>query len=431
MLSVACPTQRPHLRVAPAPVVAGRGHPEPGPAVGNASAEPPSTTPQEWGCAWSPPEENGGEEPLRLPTFSPAAQVRVGVTFALFALSAGCNLAVLRAVGGRGSGRRPHIRLLLRHLAAADLLVTVLVMPLDAVWNITLQWRAGDLACRLLMYLRLLAMYASAFVTVVISLDRQAAILRPLAIARARARNRAMLNAAWILSAGLAVPQVPPRGPWDSPPAGPVSGDTARARCRGWGDSQGGHGEPCGMGMGSWPQSGCGGDGPHPALPSARAAPQAPVSAEQSRASAGGITAPTPRAESVPAHLGVSALASLPREVQTPITPMPRLLCQLFLFHTITLRPPHNFTQCTTRGSFPRPWHGTLYNMVGFACLFLLPLLIMVCCYARILLEISRRMGSGLCECPARRDTAPRPGEILSGALQGRPSPGTDRKSVV
>ncbi|XP_063268415.1 gonadotropin-releasing hormone II receptor-like isoform X1 [Prinia subflava] len=251
---------------------AGGGHP--GPAVGNTSMEPPSITPPEWGCAWSPPEESG-EEPLRLPTFSPAAQVRVAVTFALFALSAGCNLAVLGAVGGRGSGRRPHIRLLLRHLAAADLLVTVVVMPLDAVWNITLQWRAGDLLCRLLMYLRLLAMYASAFVTVVISLDRQAAILRPLAIARARARNRAMLHAAWILSAGLAVPQ-------------------------------------------------------------------------------------------------------------------------LFLFHTITLRPPHNFTQCTTRGSFPRPWHETLYNMVGFACLFLLPLLIMVCCYARILLEISRRMGSGL-----------------------------------
>ncbi|NXH89829.1 GNRR2 protein, partial [Edolisoma coerulescens] len=247
---------------------------DPGPAVGNTSGEPPSITPPEWGCAWSPPDENG-EEPLRLPTFSPAAQVRVAVTFALFALSAGCNLAVLRAVGGRGSGRRPHIRLLLRHLAAADLLLTVVVMPLDAVWNITLQWWAGDLACRLLMYLRLLAMYASAFVTVVISLDRQAAILRPLAIARARARNRAMLHVAWILSAGLAVPQ-------------------------------------------------------------------------------------------------------------------------LFLFHTITLRPPHNFTQCTTRGSFPRPWHETLYNMVGFACLFLLPLLIMVCCYARILLEISRRMGSGL-----------------------------------
>ncbi|KAK2524433.1 gonadotropin-releasing hormone receptor-like protein [Columba guinea] len=217
----------------------------------------------------------GGEEPLRLPTFSPAAQARVAVTFALFTLSAGCNLAVLRAAGARGGSRRSHIRLLLQHLAAADLLVTVAVMPLDAVWNITLQWRAGDLACRLLMYLRLLAMYASAFVTVVISLDRQAAILHPLAIARARRRNRIMLYIAWLLSAGLSVPQ-------------------------------------------------------------------------------------------------------------------------LFLFRTVTLGPPHNFTQCTTRGSFPQPWHETLYNMLGFTCLFLLPLLIMLCCYVRILLEISRRMGSSL-----------------------------------
>ncbi|XP_040562332.1 gonadotropin-releasing hormone II receptor isoform X1 [Gallus gallus] len=191
------------------------------------------------------------------------------------AAAAGCNVAVLRAAGGRRGGGRSHIRVLLRHLAAADLLVTVVVMPLDAIWNITLQWRAGDLACRLLMYLRLLAMYASAFVTVVISLDRQAAILRPLAIARARCRNRAMLRAAWMLSAALAVPQ-------------------------------------------------------------------------------------------------------------------------LFLFHTITLHAPHNFTQCTTHGSFPQPWHETLYNMLSFSCLFLLPLLIMVCCYTRILLEISRRMGSSL-----------------------------------
>ncbi|XP_035168117.1 gonadotropin-releasing hormone receptor-like isoform X1 [Oxyura jamaicensis] len=290
----------------PDAAAAGGDWPDAGPTVGNGSAEPPgSPTLPEQGCAWSPCPE-GGEEPLRLPTFSPAAQARVAVTFALFALSAGCNLAVLRAAGGRRGARRSHIRLLLRHLAAADLLVTVAVMPLDAVWNITLQWRAGDLACRLLMYLRLLAMYASAFVTVVISLDRQAAILHPLAIARARRRNRAMLRAAWLLSAALSLPQ-------------------------------------------------------------------------------------------------------------------------LFLFHTVTLQPPHNFTQCTTRGSFPQRWHETLYNMLSFTCLFLLPLLIMVCCYARILLEISRRMGSGLCEwglaggwqgeVSSIPEVKPRPG--LSGALQG------------
>ncbi|XP_034613265.1 oxytocin receptor-like [Trachemys scripta elegans] len=81
---------------------------------------------------------------------------------------------------------------------------------------------------------------------------------------------------------------------------------------------------------------------------------------------------------------------------------------RLFLFHTVTIRSPQTFTQCTTWGSFPRRWHETAYNMLGFACLFLLPLLIMVSCYSRILLEISRRMGTGLFskEVALRRSTS-------------------------
>lgn len=126
-------------------------------------------------------------------------------------------------------------------------------------------------------------------------------------------------------------------------------------------------------------------------------------------------------------------LGAVPLEGADPQSPhVPPLLClQLFLFRTVTLRPPHNFTQCTTRGSFPQPWHETLYNMLGFACLFLLPLLIMVCCYTRILLEISRRMGSSLCECPGARLPCPRmvglcraPGmERAGGSCAGTPGP--------
>ena len=101
-----------------------------------------------------------------------------------------------------------------------------------------------------------------------------------------------------------------------------------------------------------------------------------------------GSGAPQPWPETPGCRLGEGRGLHLP----------PPLCFQLFLFHTVTLRAPHNFTQCTTRGSFPQPWHETLYNMLSFSCLFLLPLLIMVCCYTRILLEISRRMGSSLCE---------------------------------
>ncbi|XP_066541674.1 gonadotropin releasing hormone receptor 4 [Hoplias malabaricus] len=68
---------------------------------------------------------------------------------------------------------------------------------------------------------------------------------------------------------------------------------------------------------------------------------------------------------------------------------------QMFLFHNVTITVPANFTQCTTRGSFVKHWQETLYNMFTFVCLFLLPLVIMIFCYTRILVEISQRMSKG------------------------------------
>ncbi|MEE6503765.1 hypothetical protein FKM82_004935 [Ascaphus truei] len=211
---------------------------------------------------------------FQLPTFSPAAKARVSITFVIFAVSAFCNLAVLWAAARTSRKKRSHVRVLILNLTTADLLVTFVVMPLDAIWNITVQWMAGDIACRILMFLKLLAMYSCAFVTVVISVDRQSAILNPLAISEAKKKNKIMLSAAWLMSVMLSLPQ-------------------------------------------------------------------------------------------------------------------------LFLFHTVTITEPQNFTQCTTRGSFPEHWQETCYNMVSFVCLFLLPLLIMISCYSRILLEISRRMSKG------------------------------------
>ncbi|XP_032416388.1 gonadotropin-releasing hormone II receptor-like [Xiphophorus hellerii] len=206
----------------------------------------------------------------QLPTFTTAAKVRVIITFVLCGASAFCNLAVLWAAHRDGK-RKSHVRVLIVNLTVADLLVTFVVMPVDAAWNITVQWLAGDFACRLLMFLKLLAMYSCAFVTVVISLDRQSAILNPLAINKARMRNRIMLAVAWGVSVALSIPQI-------------------------------------------------------------------------------------------------------------------------FLFHNVTIVHPEKFTQCTTRGSFATRWHETAYNMFTFSCLFLLPLVIMITCYARIFHEISKRL---------------------------------------
>ncbi|XP_065544770.1 gonadotropin-releasing hormone II receptor-like [Lathamus discolor] len=138
------------------------------------------------------------------PRFTRAARVRVIITVIFFLLAAGSNAAVLGSLLRKR--RKSHVRPLLLSLALADLLVTVAVMPLDAVWNVTVQWYGGDLSCKLLNFLKLFAMYAAALVLVVISLDRHAAVLHP--FSRARRRNGLLLRAAWAGSVLLASPQL-------------------------------------------------------------------------------------------------------------------------------------------------------------------------------------------------------------------------------
>ncbi|XP_064208616.1 gonadotropin-releasing hormone II receptor-like [Anguilla rostrata] len=143
------------------------------------------------------------------PTFTRAAQFRVVATLVLFLFAAVSNLAVLISVA-RGRGRRlaSHLRPLIMSLAVADLMMTFIVMPLDMVWNVTVQWYAGDAMCKLLCFLKLFAMHSSAFILVVISLDRHHAILRPLDSFDAKRRNKRMLLLAWSLSLLLASPQL-------------------------------------------------------------------------------------------------------------------------------------------------------------------------------------------------------------------------------
>ncbi|XP_013889322.1 gonadotropin-releasing hormone II receptor [Austrofundulus limnaeus] len=221
----------------------------------------------------APPPVNMSHSPftnLDPPTFTRAAQVRVGATLVLFLFAACSNLALLSSVWcGRGRRLSSHLRPLMLSLVSADLLMTFVVMPLDAVWNVTVQWYGGDALCKLLCFLKLFAMHASAFILVVISLDRQHAILHPLDALSAHHRNRCMLLLAWTMSLLLAAPQ-------------------------------------------------------------------------------------------------------------------------LFIFRTIRVDSV-NFTQCVSHGSFSHHWQETVYNMFHFITLYVVPLLMMSCCYSRILLHINQQ----------------------------------------
>uniref|UniRef100_A0A3Q1HET8 Type II GnRH receptor n=1 Tax=Acanthochromis polyacanthus TaxID=80966 RepID=A0A3Q1HET8_9TELE len=143
------------------------------------------------------------------PSFTVAAKCRVAAILVLFVFAAVSNLSVLISVcWGRGYRLAKHLRPLIVSLSSADLLMTFVVMPLDAIWNITVQWYAGDIMCKLLCFLKLFAMHSAAFILVVVSLDRYWAILHPLDSLDAGLRNRRMLLVAWTLSLLLASPQL-------------------------------------------------------------------------------------------------------------------------------------------------------------------------------------------------------------------------------
>lgn len=149
----------------------------------------------------------------KLPTLAVSGKIRVTVTFFLFLLSTAFNASFLlklqKWTQKRKKGKKlSRMKVLLKHLTLANLLETLIVMPLDGMWNITVQWYAGEFLCKVLSYLKLFSMYAPAFMMVVISLDRSLAITQPLAVQSNSKLEQSMISLAWILSIVFAGPQV-------------------------------------------------------------------------------------------------------------------------------------------------------------------------------------------------------------------------------
>ncbi|KAK7065923.1 hypothetical protein SK128_018509 [Halocaridina rubra] len=140
--------------------------------------------------------------------FNESHIITISAYSCLMVLSALGNISVLRSIARhktRTSTSR--VSLMIMHLAIADLLVTVLLMPLEIGWAWTVSWEAGDLACRVMAFFRTFGVFLSGFLLVVISIDRYHAVLRPLTVTEAKRRVRLMLWLAWGASVACSIPQ--------------------------------------------------------------------------------------------------------------------------------------------------------------------------------------------------------------------------------
>nr|NP_995639.1 adipokinetic hormone receptor, isoform C [Drosophila melanogaster]AAS64647.1 adipokinetic hormone receptor, isoform C [Drosophila melanogaster] len=137
--------------------------------------------------------------------FNDGHRLSITVYSILFVISTIGNSTVLYLLTKRRLRGPLRIDIMLMHLAIADLMVTLLLMPMEIVWAWTVQWLSTDLMCRLMSFFRVFGLYLSSYVMVCISLDRYFAILKPLK--RSYNRGRIMLACAWLGSVVCSIPQ--------------------------------------------------------------------------------------------------------------------------------------------------------------------------------------------------------------------------------
>lgn len=150
---------------------------------------------------------NESQYTLDLLTFTHESRLEAIVYGILFLLASAGNVPVLISLI-RNRHRKSRIQTMILHLAIADLIVTFIMIPLEVAWRITVEWIAGDIACRIMLFLRAFGPYLSSMVLVCISLDRYSAIVHPLRVNDAQRRAKIMLCFAWAISFVCSVPQV-------------------------------------------------------------------------------------------------------------------------------------------------------------------------------------------------------------------------------
>lgn len=136
-------------------------------------------------------------------TFDAYQLGRVIVTWILFALSVTGNIFVLVSLRAQKERWTSNV-IVMFNVALADLLYACTVLPIDGVWNMTMQWYGGDGLCRITQMLKQIGMYASANMVMVIGINRAWTLARSLR--ESTKHSKILVRAAWVMSVICSVP---------------------------------------------------------------------------------------------------------------------------------------------------------------------------------------------------------------------------------
>lgn len=154
--------------------------------------------------AEAPGEGGGPQEDVRN---EGVAKLEIAVLTVTFVATVLGNSSVLLALH-RTPRKTSRMHLFIRHLSLADLAVAFFQVLPQLCWDITYRFRGPDGLCRVVKHLQVFAMFVSAYMLVVMTVDRYIAVCHPLkTLQQPTRRSRLMIAAAWVLSFVLSVPQ--------------------------------------------------------------------------------------------------------------------------------------------------------------------------------------------------------------------------------
>ncbi|XP_017855885.1 PREDICTED: cardioacceleratory peptide receptor [Drosophila arizonae] len=102
--------------------------------------------------------------------------------------------------------RKSRMNYFIKQLALADLCVGLLNVLTDIIWRITISWRAGNVACKVIRFSQVCVTYSSTYVLVAMSIDRYDAITHPMNFSKSWKRARHLVAGAWVVSALFSLP---------------------------------------------------------------------------------------------------------------------------------------------------------------------------------------------------------------------------------
>ena len=136
------------------------------------------------------------------------AKVEIIVQSIIFVLAAlGNTVVVMALIIQRSEWTRMH--LLMLHLCFADLFVAFGSVLPQLIWDITFVFKGGNILCKIVKYMQIVAIYASSYVLVMTAVDRYFAICYPFESHYCRVgRVHKMVLIAWTLSLLFSTPQL-------------------------------------------------------------------------------------------------------------------------------------------------------------------------------------------------------------------------------